>query len=257
MRVGRLGGSPWLQGLALAMPIALGYLPLGFAYGILARSAGLSLVETVAMSLFVYAGSAQYIAVGMIAAGIPPSSIISTVFLVNLRHVLFSASLAPYLRRCPPWFLAVIAGQITDETYAVAFNYYANHQTSPKLHLSLNVAAHLSWVLSSLFGGMAGSLCRDSSRYGLDFALVAMFIALLLMQIRPSSPETTKVETNPGRKKGVQLYLRIAVAVIAFLVSLGIAVTIGGNWNILGGTVVAATLGVIFQRWFSEGGHKE
>ncbi|MBC7341367.1 MAG: AzlC family ABC transporter permease [Clostridia bacterium] len=257
MWAGTFRSNPWFEGLALAVPVALGYMPLGFAYGVLARNAGLNLTETVAMSIFVYAGSAQYIAVGMIAAGIPPSSIISTVFLVNLRHVLFSASLAPYLRRCPSWFLGVIAGQITDETYAVAFNYYANHQASPKLHLALNIGAHLSWVLSSLVGGLVGSFWSDPSRYGFDFALASMFIALLLMQIRPPSSEKTKVEASPSRNKSLQLHLRVVVAVVAFLVSLGIAVAVGGNWNILGGTVVAATLGVILQRWFTKGGHKE
>lgn len=251
MEKGKFRGSPWLQGLTLAIPIILGYIPLGFAYGVLARNAGLSLTETVAMSVFLYAGSAQYIAVGMIATGIPPATIISTVFLVNLRHVLFSASLASHLRRWRPWLLGVIAGQITDETYAMALSYYANHQANSRLHFALNMGAHLSWILSSLAGGLVGGFWGDLSRYGFDFALAAMFIALLVMQIRPPSPKEAGGEAQVSTKGNREERLRILVAVVAFLVSLGTALVIKGNWNVLGGTMVAASLGVVAERWLA------
>ncbi len=83
---------PWLQGMVQAVPIVLGYIPVGFAYGVLAQKAGLSAFNTLLMSIIVYAGSAQLIAVGLVSSGLAPLSIIITTFIVNLRHMLMSAA---------------------------------------------------------------------------------------------------------------------------------------------------------------------
>ncbi len=95
---GSSGRPAWVRGVARAMPIVMGYIPIGFAYGVLAQQAGLSLFNTLAMSALVYAGSAQLIAAGLFAAAAPALSIVATTFVVNLRHMLFSAALSPYLR---------------------------------------------------------------------------------------------------------------------------------------------------------------
>jgi 4-azaleucine resistance transporter AzlC len=88
----------WADIISSAMPVVLGYLPIGFAYGVLAINAGLSTFQIVLMSIIVYAGSAQLIAVSLFAQSIQPLSIIATTFIVNLRHMLMSAALAPSLR---------------------------------------------------------------------------------------------------------------------------------------------------------------
>ncbi|MDN5344473.1 MAG: hypothetical protein PWQ18_584 [Clostridia bacterium] len=137
------------QGVRAALPIVLGYLPLGFAYGVLAREAGFTLGETVLMSVLLYAGSGQFIAVSMFGSGVTAAAIIFTVFLVNLRHLLFSASFVPYLRRFRPGLLALLAAEITDETFAVAINHYADHDASLPYHFGLNLKPHSSWVLAS------------------------------------------------------------------------------------------------------------
>ena len=110
----------WLAGAGKALPVVLGYLPLGFAYGALASLAGISLPYIVLMSLLVFAGSGQFIAVNMYAAGAGSLSIIATVFLVNLRHLLMSASLSPYLQKFPRQSLPLVAFGLTDENYALA-----------------------------------------------------------------------------------------------------------------------------------------
>ena len=90
--------TSWLQGMVKALPIVFGYIPIGFAYGVLAQQAGLSTLNILLMSIIVYAGSSQFIAVGLFAAAVPGLTIILTTFVVNLRHMLFSAALSPYLK---------------------------------------------------------------------------------------------------------------------------------------------------------------
>lgn len=85
--------------LAQVMPVVLGYIPIGLSYGVLAQKAGLSGFNAVMMSLLVYAGSSQLVAAGLFAAGAPAPSIILTTFVVNLRHMLLSAAIAPSLHR--------------------------------------------------------------------------------------------------------------------------------------------------------------
>ncbi|MEE8390137.1 MAG: AzlC family ABC transporter permease, partial [Anaerolineae bacterium] len=85
----------WLAGIIQAGPIVLGYIPIGLAFGVLAQKAGISTLNTLLMSLLVYAGSSQLIAVGLFASGVPALSVVLTTFVVNLRHVLLSAALSP------------------------------------------------------------------------------------------------------------------------------------------------------------------
>jgi len=217
------------RGLKSAFPIVLGYLPLGFVYGVLAREAGLDLFTTVLMSVFVYAGSAQFIAISLLASGAAALSIIFTTFLVNLRHLLMSASLVPYLRRYHPSFLALLSAEITDETFAMAMAHYADHEPSLFYHFTLHLTSHLSWVLASFLGGLTGNLLGDPSRLGFNFALPAMFIILLILQLK-------------NRKT-------LLVAGIAGALSVGIALLWPGNWNIILAACLAATIGVAVEPW--------
>lgn len=115
----QIARTSWQRGLSQAAPIVLGYLPIGFAYGVLAGKAGLSPYSAVLMSVLVYAGASQFIAAGLFAASALPWTIVVTTFVVNLRHALMSASLAPHLRAWRPRALAAFAYQLTDETFAV------------------------------------------------------------------------------------------------------------------------------------------
>ncbi|BCV21372.1 AzlC family ABC transporter permease [Moorella sp. Hama-1] len=217
------------RGIRAALPIVLGYLPLGFAYGVLAREAGLNLWETVLMSVLLYAGSGQFIVVSLLSSGVALAAIIFTVFLVNLRHLLFSASFVPHLRRFKPGLLALLAAEITDETFAVAISHYAEHEARLPYHFGLHLTAHSSWILASLLGGLAGNLIGDPSRFGFNFALPAMFIILLVMQLKDKKT--------------------LLVAGLAAAFSVAIAVAWPGNWNIILATILAATLGVILEPW--------
>ncbi len=214
----------FLLGAKEALPIVLGYLPIGFAFGVLACNAGLSILETVLMSLFVYAGSAQFIAVGLLSTGGGFGLIVTTTFLVNLRHLLMSAALLPYLRKIPVPALAAIAYQITDESFALSTTVLKKRKATFPFMVGLQATSHSAWISFSLLGALSSSVLTGIDRLGLDFALPAMFIALLVMQLR-------------GAKT-------IIVGIIALALSLAIVSVLPGNWNIIIATVIAATIGV-------------
>lgn len=174
-----------LTGMVRAIPIILGYLPIGLAFGVLASTAGLSAYSAVAMSVFVFAGSSQLIAVGLIGAGAEITAITITVFLVNLRHMLMSAYLAPFLGKLTRLQQALFSYELTDESFAVHSAFFRKQGVPPKIELfTLNMSAHLAWISGTILGSwLGGRLTFDITTYGIDYALPAMFIALLVMQI--------------------------------------------------------------------------
>ena len=222
----------WLKGVALAFPIVLGYLPVGFAYGVLADKAGLSTLNTVLMSVIVYAGSAQLIGVSLLAAGVEPLSIIVTTFIVNLRHMLMSAAISPYLKRWKKTELAAFAYELTDESFAIHSTQFAAAQADKSSAFAVNLTAQFSWVTGSWLGAVAGGLITDVRPFGLDYALTAMFIALLMVQLKDR--------------------LHIGVAVLAGLSSVGFLFMGLNQWNVIAATVVAATVGTVVEQWTSK-----
>ena len=144
----------FLRGMRLAMPVVLGYIPVGFAFGVLAVQAGMNPLTVGLMSYFVYAGSAQLIAADMLAGGAGTASIVFTTFIVNLRHLLMSAALAPYLRRWGRPLQAWFCFEMTDETFAANMNRFAGAGVNAGEAFGLNTFAHAGWVV----GGVAGAL---------------------------------------------------------------------------------------------------
>ncbi|UHA75913.1 AzlC family ABC transporter permease [Paenibacillus sp. 481] len=223
-----------MQGVKDCLPTVLGYLSIGFAAGVLERAAGLTIMEILLMSLFVYAGSAQFITAGMVLAGAPVTAIIFTIFLANLRHLLMSAALAPYFRHLPIWKNTLIGLQITDETFGVAANHLANRALgSDKWMLGLNVTAYLNWAIANVAGAFFGQWIADPKAWGLDFALPAMFIGLLILQILSRGKLRTDV------------IVAASAAIIAFIGGL-----VGlDSFSIIIATVVAATMGMVVEKW--------
>ena len=233
------GSNQALIGLVRAVPIILGYLPVGIAFGVLAITAGLSIYSALAMSVFVFAGSSQLIAVGMIAAGAGLAAITVTTFLVNLRHMLMSAYLAPYLGHLKTWQQAVFSYEITDESFALHSVYFRCYGVPPKAQIfSLNHAAHLAWVVGTFIGAWLGeSLSLDIKTFGIDYALPAMFIALLVMQI------------DSKRKIGVALFAGI-LGLIFYLAGMK-------QLYIILATVIAATAVTLIQQFTKQGEQTE
>lgn len=216
-------------GIKKSVPVVLGYIPIGMAFGILANQQGLSIFEIFLMSFMVYAGASQFIATAMIASGVNAASIIFTVFLVNLRHMLMSASLSPYFKKVPSLVQAIISFGLTDETYAVDITHLKEHVPSTSFFVGLHTICYAAWVISTVVGGILGNLIPDPARWGMDYALSAMFIALLCMHIKDKRD--------------------ILVAVCSAAFSLFITATVGGSWNVIIATVLAATIGVSTELW--------
>lgn len=173
----------FIDGIRLFLPIGAGYLPLGFACGIVCAEAGMSVMQIFIMSLLVYAGAGQYIAGGMIAAGASPLSIIVTTFIVNSRHILYTSVLYPYISKWSFYKQSLFAAQITDEVFAMHSSYMNKNNANTVTAFTLNIFSHSSWIISNTIGGISASLIPDSSKFGLDFTLYALFIALILPRL--------------------------------------------------------------------------
>lgn len=218
-----------ISAISPALPVVMGYLPIGFAYGVLAINAGLNVFETVAMSVAVYAGSAQLMAVSLIAQGINPFSIIATTFIVNLRHLLMSASLSPHMESWKKSQVAAFCFELTDESFGVHSLRFERGETDPGSSMGINLTCQLAWVTGTLVGALAGGLIQDVRPFALDYALPAMFIALLVLQIRTR--------------------LHLIVGIFSALLSLGLWMGHITQWNVILAAVLGATLGAGVETW--------
>ena len=135
------------------------------------------------MSLLVYAGSSQFIAVELISEGITWLPIVITTFFVNLRHLLMSSTVSLYLKKSSPRTLSLLSAQLTDESFAVAMSEPSKIENRPGYLFGLQITSQLAWIGGSVAGALFGSLI-DPEGYGLPFALPGLFICLLVLQIK-------------------------------------------------------------------------
>jgi len=181
------------EGIKDCVPTILGYLGIGFALGVVGKGVGLSIFAIFLMSVFVYAGSAQFIICGLIAIKAPVSSIIATVFLVNLRHFLMSLSVAPYFRQSSLLENIGIGTLLTDESYGVlTMALKKADKVSVSWTNGLNICAYFTWISATVLGAILGKFIPDPEKLGLDFALVAMFLGLFLFQVEIPLKTRTK-----------------------------------------------------------------
>ncbi|GIN87765.1 branched-chain amino acid ABC transporter permease [Heyndrickxia sporothermodurans] len=222
------------KGVKDCVPTLLGYLSIGFAAGVVEKTAGLSIIEIALLSILVYAGSAQFIAAGMIAASNPASAIIFTIFFVNLRHFLMSAALSPYFRHLSPWKNMFVGSLLTDETFGVAINQLSTKKLANyKWMIGLNITAYLNWIVANIAGGFFGKWIPNPESFGLDYALPAMFIGLLVLQILSQ------------KKYFVDIMVGISAIVIVVAVSFFLSASVG----IIVATILGATIGMVIEKW--------
>jgi 4-azaleucine resistance transporter AzlC len=210
-----------------AWPICLGYFPIGLALGVLAQKAGLPWWAVAMMSILVFAGSAQFICVAMIAAGASTPAIILTTFVINLRHVLMSSALAVYLQGISRRFLALYAYGITDESFAVNLTRFKEANWDRYRALVVNHLANSVWVLATICGALAGQFVPQGA-FGIDYALTGMFICLLVFQLQ-------------GR-------IYMVTGLLAALISIAWYLLVPGDSYIVGASMCAATIGYLLKR---------
>lgn len=173
-----------MNGLKHGGTIALGYMPAAVTFGFLAQSTGLTLMEAFMMSSFVFAGAAQYTALGLISAGTGALEIIITTFVLNIRHLLMSASLHEKAEPDHPVIKAGYAFGITDEVFAVTST--NKDKISSGYIYSVFLTAYASWVFFTVAGHSAGDLLPAFLQTSLSFAIYALFLALLLPPLKKS-----------------------------------------------------------------------
>ncbi|HEX3012207.1 MAG TPA: AzlC family ABC transporter permease [Syntrophomonadaceae bacterium] len=220
------------DGIKDSIPIVLGYLPLGFAFGVLATQVGLTVAQSTMMSVLCFTGAGQYIAIGILQAGGAIFTIIVANILVNMRYLLFSTSMVPHLKEhVPTGIAAVLSYGLTDETYAVAINHYQNHDATASYMAGLNLTSHLGWILSTLLGAACGTLITNTDRIGLNFALPAMYTCLLVLVSHRRS----------------DILVAIFTAVSCLIIGYYIPASMLNLSNIIIATVLGATLGVMLD----------
>ena len=215
------------DGSKAAWPICLGYFPIGLALGVLAQKAGLPWWAVAMMSILVFAGSAQFICVAMIAAGASTPAIILTTFVINLRHVLMSSALAVYLRGVRRRFLALYAYGITDESFAVNLTRFRGGGWDRYRALTVNHLANSVWIMATVCGALVGQFVPQGA-FGIDYALTGMFICLLVFQLQ-------------GR-------IYILTGLLAAFISITWYLLIPGDSYIVGSSMCAATFGYLLKR---------
>jgi 4-azaleucine resistance transporter AzlC len=165
----------------------VGIAPFGIIFGTLAGAGGLSLWQAVGMSLFVYAGSAQFIVISLMGAGASAAVILLTTVIINLRHLLYSATLQPQVNQLPQRWRLILAFWLTDETFAVVQRYYLVHGRSALAHwywLGVASSLYACWVSSTLVGVLFGEAVPDMAGWGLEFAMLATFIGIVVPLLR-------------------------------------------------------------------------
>jgi 4-azaleucine resistance transporter AzlC len=173
------------DGVRAEIPLLIGVFPFGMIYGALALGAGLSKSASQMMSSIIFAGSAQFVTAQLVSDAAPALVIIVTVAVVNLRHMLYSASLAPYLKDLSLKWKVVLAYLLTDECYAPSILRYEKTGVKPFSHwfvLGAGLVLWSTWQVSTAFGIFLGTAIPDS--WQLDFALPVTFIAMVVPALK-------------------------------------------------------------------------
>jgi len=214
------------RGMLATAPLAPGIIAFGLLYGMMARQVGFSPWETWAMSAIVHAGSAQFTALGMwqAANAIP---IILTTLVINLRHMLMGASIAPYLRGLSPLWKALLALWMADESYALAIAEYERGTGTHQYFLAANVGVYLIWSASGLLGALVGTAIPDPSRYGLDLVFPLAFLGLLATFLKDRTS--------------------VAVALAGGALALAAAFLLPGKWYVIVAGLLGSGLGLALE----------
>ncbi|CAM4164188.1 AzlC family ABC transporter permease [Listeria booriae] len=225
----------FLQGIKDCIPTLLGYISIGIAAGVAGIAANLNVLEVTLLAVFVYAGAAQFIICAMLLTNSTTLAIIVTTFIVNFRHFLLGATLAPHFQKDSMLKNIGISLLVTDESFGVAAMKLAKKEPMYAAWMNgLNITAYVVWIASCALGGMVGKLIPNPALFGLDFALTAMFVALFVFQLQ-SVPKS-----KLRHIAFLILYMLIFMIGLSFVVSSNVAVVLS--------TLIVATIGVVTDR---------
>ncbi len=216
----------YLSGLRAATPVILGFIPVGIAYAIMARQAGFSVFETVFMSISVFAGASQMMAVGMYAQGASVALIIFATLILNLRHLIMSTCVVNRIRGEGIGKKLLAAFGVTDESFAI-FTTLPEEKCTIYFFFGLITGTYSSWITGSAIGAVASDLLPEIVSAALGISLYAMFLGLLV----PSLTHNIKLTV-----------LMVMTAVLNSVLSL----FLDSAWALIVSTLVCAFVGVFF-----------
>lgn len=215
------------EGVISGFPIVAGYFPVAMAFGLLSKNVGVSFIDCCLFSIVVFAGASQFMALDLIKAGISMGNIVLATFLLNLRHLMMSASLSVKLKEIKKRWLIFIAFGVTDETFSVSS--LSNKKLTVPFLLSLHIASYLSWVMGSASGYIVGEVLPRTVQKSLSVGLYAMFAGLLIPEVKKSSP-VLFLSITSGLLYAILSYIKLLSA----------------SWNLIIAIIVSAAVGVIF-----------
>ena len=179
--------SPQRAALAEGWPVLLSVVVVGIPFGIVARQSGLSPAEIVAMSVFVFAGASQFAMVQLFKDGVGWPLVVATVLLINLRHLLMAAALRPSFAHVSVARRLAAAYVLTDEAFAMAVGWFRRGRTELAYYAAFAVALYVLWNVATVVGMLLGPSIGEPRRLGVDFAITATFIAIVVLGVRRRS----------------------------------------------------------------------
>lgn len=215
----------FFAGVKAALPVIVGYVPVAFAYAILAGEAGLSLRDNVLMSVMVFAGASQIMATGMVIQGASAVAIVAATFLLNLRHFIMSTYVMHHLKETPVGLRLLAAFGVTDESFALFSVAKAEYRSVWYLY-GMVMVTYLSWVGGTIVGALTSAIMPTVLSNAMGIALYAMFIGLLV--------------PNIGRES------RVALLVLATgLINVLLMQMMASSWAMIAATLLGAALGLV------------
>ena len=220
------------------LPTVFGYLGIATAFGVIARASGFSTITVILMSVIIYAGSAQFTTVSMLAAGSPIASIVFATFMVNSRMILMSTTVAPYFKKDSLGKGMLIGTLLTDESFALAMNKlnYTNGKMNFSWFNTENIISYSTWVIATMIGALLGNFIENPKKLGLDFANVAMFIGLLYLQVNSD--------------KALNKTLQVIVVLLTLVLTYISTIILPASLVIIAVTLIGCTLGMVIKHVF-------
>ncbi|QLK85214.1 AzlC family ABC transporter permease [Staphylococcus sp. 17KM0847] len=223
------------QGVKDCVPTLLGYAGVGLSFGVVGVASGFNLFEIALLSTFVYAGASQFIIIALIVVKTPIWIIVLTTLIVNSRMFLLSMALSPMFKQSALWHRIGIGALLTDETFGVAITPYSRGVRVEESWMhGLNITAYLFWILTSILGAVLGDFLKHPEAFGLDYAILGMFVFLGIAQF-------------DGIKRS-KLYIYGFLVLIVIVMMLLLSLWIPSYLAILCASLLAATIGMVMDR---------
>jgi 4-azaleucine resistance transporter AzlC len=203
-------------------------LVVGTTFGVVARQAGLEPLEIAAMSLLIFAGASQFAMVQLFSQSAPVPIVVASVLFINLRHLLMATSLRPHVQRLPLAGRLVAAFLLTDESFAMATGHFRRGGRSVAYYFSFAIALFVLWNVATIAGILVGGAIGDPRRFGVDFAITATFIGIVVLAIRRPAD--------------------IAIAIVAVLVAGGLALAGASTVAVITAGALAPLIAVFVRK---------